>query len=299
MVNHHFGEIGDVWKHLPLAEILALERPRRYWESHAGSALYPLTRSWQREYGIYYFLDHASASPLLASSRYRAVVAGLPTTDGYPSAYPGSAMLALLELGRAADEYILCDLDHESIVSLRAGIRSADVGDRAHCVHDDGIAALWERAATLTAEEATRTMVHIDPFDPFDASGRSGLSAVDLCCALAGRGCMVLYWYGLETADERSWAWHTIAPRLRAEARSLWCGEVALAALHGPTPPPNPGVRGCGVLCVNISSSAVEASRILGSALAALYHDASWPGGQSGALDFVSWPDAGHSHCGT
>jgi 23S rRNA A2030 N6-methylase RlmJ len=78
-------------------------------------------------------------------------------------------MLALLELGRAADGYVLCDLDPESIVSLRDGIRSADVADRAHCVHDDGIAALWERAATLTAEEATRTLVHIDPFDPFDA----------------------------------------------------------------------------------------------------------------------------------
>jgi hypothetical protein len=35
---------------------------------------------------------------------------------------------------------------------------------------------------------------------------------------------MVLYWYGLETADERGWAWRTLAPRLRAAARSLWAG---------------------------------------------------------------------------
>ena len=173
MANHHFGEIGDVWKHLPLAEILALERPHRYWESHAGSALYPLTRSWQREYGIYYFLDHASASPLLASSRYRAVVASLPTTDGYPSAYPGSAMLALLELGRAADEYVLCDLDHESIVSLRDGIRSADVSDRPHCVHDDGTAALWERAATLSQPALRQTLA---PHRPPACRGQSARS---------------------------------------------------------------------------------------------------------------------------
>ncbi len=39
MANRHFGRIGDVWKHLPLAEILLLETPRRYWETHAGSAL--------------------------------------------------------------------------------------------------------------------------------------------------------------------------------------------------------------------------------------------------------------------
>gem|GEM_PF-3449085 len=36
MANKHFGSIGDIWKHLPLAEILEIERPRNYWESHAS-----------------------------------------------------------------------------------------------------------------------------------------------------------------------------------------------------------------------------------------------------------------------
>src|SRR3954447_25542304 len=118
MANHHFGEIGDVWKHLLLAELIALERPRQYWESHAGSALYPLSHSWEREYGVYYFLDHVHGRPTLDASRYRAVLTGLPPADGCPSVYPGSAMLAMLLLGRDAYEYVLCDLDPESIASL-------------------------------------------------------------------------------------------------------------------------------------------------------------------------------------
>ena len=34
-MNNHFAELGDVWKHLPLAEILRVDPPRAYWETHA------------------------------------------------------------------------------------------------------------------------------------------------------------------------------------------------------------------------------------------------------------------------
>src|SRR2546421_11985158 len=212
MANHHFGEIGDVWKHLPLAELIALERPRQYWESHAGSALYPLSHSWQREYGVYYLLDHVHRRPTLEASRYHATLTGLKSVGGYPTVYPGSPMLAMLLLAREAQEYVLCDLDPESIASLQNAARSTSTADRVRCVHDDGIATLWEKGSTLTAREASQTMVHIDPFDPFDASGRYELSAVDLCCRLAKCGCKVIYWYGLETFNERGWAWRLISP---------------------------------------------------------------------------------------
>ena len=42
MANRHFAKVADVWKHLPLVEVLSIERPRRYWESHAGSAFYEI-----------------------------------------------------------------------------------------------------------------------------------------------------------------------------------------------------------------------------------------------------------------
>ena len=45
MAKGHYARIGDVWKHLPLAEVLSIERPGRYWESHAGPSSYSLTRS--------------------------------------------------------------------------------------------------------------------------------------------------------------------------------------------------------------------------------------------------------------
>jgi len=50
-MNNHFAELGDVWKHLPLAEILRINPPRQYWETHAGLGVVradrdPVEASW-------------------------------------------------------------------------------------------------------------------------------------------------------------------------------------------------------------------------------------------------------------
>lgn len=38
MPYRHAGEIGDVWKCLPVCEALCVERPRRHFETNAASA---------------------------------------------------------------------------------------------------------------------------------------------------------------------------------------------------------------------------------------------------------------------
>ena len=73
MANSHFGNLGDVWKHLVLAAVLEREPPRWYAETHAGSAAYPLNRDPQREFGIWRFLAAAPRSAELARSRYYAI----------------------------------------------------------------------------------------------------------------------------------------------------------------------------------------------------------------------------------
>jgi hypothetical protein len=62
-MNNHFAELGDVWKHLPLAEILRVNPPRVYWETHAGSASYVLTESPSRLHGALRFLSLAPEDP--------------------------------------------------------------------------------------------------------------------------------------------------------------------------------------------------------------------------------------------
>ncbi|MFW5653911.1 MAG: hypothetical protein ACOC0P_07675 [Planctomycetota bacterium] len=70
MANHHFGNFGDLWKHLPLAEVLALGHPNRHWETHAGSALYAMTPARGRDHGILWYLSHLEQRHLLRDSMY-------------------------------------------------------------------------------------------------------------------------------------------------------------------------------------------------------------------------------------
>jgi hypothetical protein len=42
MANPHFANLGDVWKHLSLTEVISWLQPGHYVETHAGSAIYRL-----------------------------------------------------------------------------------------------------------------------------------------------------------------------------------------------------------------------------------------------------------------
>jgi hypothetical protein len=80
MANTHYGEIGDIWKHLPLAEILAIERPRRYWESRRlGLLPSPFVGQGLRRGHLY---RHAPDAPTLRDSAFGACCTRSRATQG-------------------------------------------------------------------------------------------------------------------------------------------------------------------------------------------------------------------------
>ena len=183
MANHHFAKLADIWKHLPLAEILALEHPGLYWESHGGSADYKIIDDAERRFGVLGFWEIAETSKRLAGSRYLRLLGQL--NDGGPlRTYPGSPLIAMAELGSLAT-YIFCDLDPASVASLRACSDRLDLLETVTVVAADGLATLHE---ALGSVDAAQLLVHIDPFDPW-ASCSAGLSALDLVlsCFRPGR----------------------------------------------------------------------------------------------------------------
>src|SRR5262245_29432311 len=93
MANRHFGNLGDVWKHLVLAEVLAMERPLHYWETDAGSASSPLSASIARGYGVYSFLEATRHDRVLAESHYCRLLTG-EVARSVPM-YPGSPLIAM------------------------------------------------------------------------------------------------------------------------------------------------------------------------------------------------------------
>jgi len=251
MANRHFAALGDVWKHLPLAEILRLRPPAHYWETHAGSPAYALTESPARAHGAIRFLSVAPTDSTLEACSY------LDALRSKPGTYLGSPALAMRALGKDAG-YLFCDRDAESARDLR----EAGTDFRVRVVEADGVSTI-RREADEAGLNPSEVLVHIDPYDPYERLNSDSMTPVELAAALAGRGYRVFYWYGYDSLDERGWAREEIsrlAPRV-----DLWCGDVVI-----PSPfifPGRNGVWGCGVVLANMTSAETETCANLGTAL--------------------------------
>jgi len=271
MANRHFGELGDVWKHLPLAEVLRLNPPRHYWETHAGSAAYTLTDSPARLHGALRFRARAPADPELAECSYLAALRAVP------GVYPGSPSLAMRALGYDA-HYLFCDTDPESAQSLREA--GAHIGVRV--VEEDGVSTI-RREATSAAVSPSEVLVLIDPYEPHERLRPDGMTPVELAAFLIGCGYRLFYWYGYDSIDERGWASEEIS-RL-VPGVDLWCGDVTI-----PSPfvyPERSGVWGCGVVLANMTSTEVQMCARLGKALERISADDVLPGNEPARLEFA------------
>ncbi len=283
MANRHYGEIGDVWKHLPLAEMLSIERPAAYWESHAGSAQYALTHTPNHDYGVGHFLRHAGAAPALAASAYYRLLVRMAHGRA-PGLYPGSPYIAMQVLSDPACQFVCCDIDLGSLASINAvaGKLGKDPAN-VHTVGSDGVAALLRMLSSLSDAEANGTFLHVDPYQPL-AANADGRSPAGLFIAAAQRGVRSMLWFGFDTRAQCA----EVVSRLdQAATRRLWMGTIVLEAIDAQSPvPANPGVFGCGIVLANLSAESLHACQRLGKAMEGIYRTAVLPGGVPGALRF-------------
>jgi 23S rRNA (adenine(2030)-N(6))-methyltransferase RlmJ-like protein len=275
MANRHFAKLADVWKHGALTEVLAVERPSNYWETHAGNASYPMVDDAERRYGARTFVEVAPAFPALARSRYLAHLREI--NPEALTIYPGSPLLAMRELGDTAT-YLFCDTDPSSVADLEAA-----GSDRAHVrvVDSDGMTALHHELDDVGGT----VLAHVDPYDPW-ATGPSGLSAVDLAVELIRRGKGLVYWYGYDQPSERAWAFD----RLTVGAATIWCGDILVGGSGQPGGDLGAATTagtGFEVVCANVSSAAIDACRGFGEDLVRAYRGIALPDGEPGYLDFA------------
>ena len=237
MANQLFANLGDVWKHLWLAGAVARLRPRRYVETHAGSALYGLVDDVERALGVGPFLAASSECDLLRSSPYRRHLAEF--VSGSEPSYPGSPLLAMTMLGRAC-RYVFCDTDQASVGDLLAARERLGLRDKVRVVHGDGLA---ETLALLENREIGQdSLVHVDPFD-FRARGPGGISALELARCLAAAAVPVVVWYHLASSADPLEVFHDVmaaVPEMQA-----WCAELRVS---GPRASLAGLGSGCGIL---------------------------------------------------
>lgn len=289
MANKHFGRIGDVWKHLPLAEILSIEQPRQYWETHAGSAYYKLTHSMERDYGVFSFYSLSKKSEVLSLTKYQQLLDSLISDDD-DSRYPGSPLIALYY--SSSENFLFCDLDGDSLNTIAD---SASLKGKSEysptLIRSDGVLAVKEAFLQLSEDEIADTLIFIDPGagdDPFIESAVRP-SPISLYCTLAKKGARVILWYGFDSPSYRLTCREKIKAAIdknKVEVSNLWCGEIYIISMEVEKPSVNPGVMGCGLLCANLNADAIAKCSLLGEELEKIYKDSKFPTGESGAIYF-------------
>jgi len=237
MANPHFANLGDVWKHLLLTEVISWLRPEHYVETHAGSASYRLVDDVERGLGAEIFLSASSEVEPLRSSPYRRHI--LDFARGAEPSYPGSPLLAMMLLGRAC-RYVFCDTDPASVADLRAARERFGLRDKVRVIHGDGLA---ETTALLQAHAmGAASLAHVDPFD-FRAADAGVVSALDLVTCLAAASTPTFAWYGLTAPSAAHELFHEVT--IAAPAARAWCAELRVGGRRANAAGIGPG---CGVL---------------------------------------------------
>jgi len=170
----HAGNFADVHKHVVLARILSYLRAKpaafRVIDTHAGAGRYDLlaaepSRSGEWRDGVKRLWEEAEQDRLgpdlkrLLGPYLEAIAAYNP--DGDLRVYPGSPLIAL-QLMRAQDRLIACELEPRSTAALMAALRR---DRRAKAIAIDG----WTAMGAYVPPKERRGIVLTDP--PFEDAG--------------------------------------------------------------------------------------------------------------------------------
>lgn len=243
----HAGNVGDVWKHCVLVEILvraSAGAPRvEYLDTHAGEGSYPLGPTGEWSEGIGRLPSDRTDLPE-AVARYGALRDRL-AGGARPAVYPGSPAFARAVLGPAA-RLTLWERDADACGTLRETV----AGDaRVTIVHGDGLAALDEgvRAAETTADAV---VVLVDP--PWtDKADWHRIPDALVRAVRASRRASVILWYPVKSLTRPN--------AMVARIESAGVGATLAELITTPLEHQRKRLNGSGVILVRPPAGAIEA----------------------------------------
>jgi 23S rRNA (adenine2030-N6)-methyltransferase len=222
----HAGNIGDVWKHCALVEILsrvaAAREPVAYVESHAGDGCYPLagTGEWSEGIGRLWNAEPTDLGDG-AAARYVALARRLAGEGAQPRTYPGSPALARELLGADA-RLTLWERDAGAFARLGT---EADADPRVRLRHGDGFAGLAD-AVRQAESESREAVVLVDPSYGQKAEWSVAGEAFARAARSSTRACLVL-WYPVKSLTRPN----ALLARLEAAGVAGTIAELVTAPL--------------------------------------------------------------------
>ncbi len=274
MPYSHAGEIGDIWKHLALCEILRIESPVEYMETHSASAQYVLPRDERRAYGIFHFWE-ALDQTQRDQYQYLKIIRSLDTVN--TRRYYGSPALAMTFLGSDC-RYTFFDVEQPALDSVATFAQ--DAGLKAKTICEDSVAALMQKEGALSPD----TLVFLDPYLPFEKNS-AGNDVFNVLQRLCQSEAKIVLWYGYDSlAGQRA-----IRDRLRKISVSAGKGSVHTfdiwqSWMDGGGCTVNPGVPGCGLALCHLSEESVEITLALLEVVREAYRDVPFGGVKTSIL---------------
>jgi len=270
MPYRHAGEVGDVWKHLPLCEILKIEKPLKYHESNAAYAGYAISENPKTGYGVFRALRWNS--DVFHSSEYCSILKKNGIDGFHYTGSPGLAMETLLDKAR----YFFHDIEQEALDDIEAfaGRKGLRGYTKTYC--GDSIRAFLDEKYLVDEND----FLFLDPYSPLDKNGM-GASFFDIFDKSIAAKSKTLMWYGYESLNGKDLIMRQLkrlANRNNVKISSFDAWQKSMDA-HGCEI--NPGVPGCGLACAHLSSESIAALRLCLGFVADCYAHAAYCGNEA------------------
>lgn len=246
----HYGKIGDIWKHLPLCNVISIESPLVYVETNSAYCEYSLAQSDEQKYGIYNFNDKAADFQLLKDSEYYKLIHPYVNKDRYL----GSPALALSLIKDTADKFIFFDTNIAALENIKTFAIQNNLTDKISVFNQDSVIGLFDLLPTLPDS----TLIHIDPYY-IDKKSSNGKTYMDLFIKASGQGLKCFLWYGFNTLDDKNQLNDYIKAKLvQSNISSTYCSELIMKVIQKDSIVCNPGILGCGILTSNLSKDSYK-----------------------------------------
>ncbi|MCL1999819.1 MAG: hypothetical protein FWG74_00150 [Planctomycetes bacterium] len=267
MPYNHAGEIGDVWKHLALCEILKIEKPLQYHEPTSACSEYVVSVNPKIEYGVLRLLglDHE----LFMNSEYRRVL----KRNGIDYlCYTGSPGLAMEILSGQA-RYFFHDMEREALDDVEVFAQRKGLRGCVKTFCGDSISAFKDENYLVDGKD----FIFIDPYAPFDKN-ETGHDFFDVFVKAIAAGSRTLLWYGYENLNDKQRILEKLRSLAKANKAEIFCLDAWLKNMDRHGCGINPGVPGCGLACVYLSGESLAMLQKYLKFMEEAYADATYRG---------------------
>lgn len=247
MPYKHAGEIGDIWKHLPLCDILIQEAPLRYFESNSAYSHYIMDEHPKTEYGILNLLN--LHDKMIDTSAYIRILHkyGIIENMVYLGS-PGQAMAIL----NGKTFFYFHDIEQEALDNIHKFSIDNHI-ENVNTVLGDSIKAFLNNSYSFTSDD----FVFLDPYFLFHQN-ETGATFFDIFEKSMISGAKTLLWYGYDNLRDQKLILSEIRRLSEKNKIHSHCFDVWQASMTDIGCDINPGVPGCGLAGVNLSVKSVE-----------------------------------------